>query len=280
MNTFTEQRLQEIQERGYEIDIAQLWGRGFHIWKRVCLPILLASILFFTPIAIVLSIWAEYIIGISIPDFFAMFKYSPEVMNYKMMEWQLHMNSFEGQLRIQLFSLFYLLIMSPVTAGYIKMCHDADLHNKIDFSVVFKYFSPKYYLKVTGVCILVFFMTSVPGILFNMLGPFGGLINYGWMIVISLFTVLTVPLVIFSDANPFQAIQTSFFLVSKNIGILIAFLILGWIFSASGFILCCIGLFFTMSYTSITYYLIYKQSIGFETPENTDDLLASPESVY
>ena len=106
---------------------------------------------------------------------------------------------------------------------------------------------------------------------------FSLLIYYPFIIIISIFTVYVNSLIIFADASPIDALQTSFKLASKNVGMLAAIIVVSSLVVFLGLVACCIGIVFTMSFMYVMYYLVYKQTIGFET--NTEDTSSSEIST-
>lgn len=276
MNPFVEQRLKEIEEKGYEIDIAQLWGNGFTIWKKVTLPILLARLLYGFPMAIAVCFCIPFLFGMNYDEFFSIFQH----IETASIQLSMITKTMDYQLRVFLLTFISIFVTAPLMPGLITMCHDADIHDKINFGVAFKYFAPRYYGKVLLATIIITAGTSAPALFFNLVPFFGPFINLGWLALFMVLISLAMPLIIFADASPLEAFKVSISIVSKNYWMVLVFWILGIIFACVGFILCCIGILFTISYFYITYYLLYKQIIGFEKKETDDELLASPSSIY
>jgi len=261
MNLFTQQRLLEIKQNGYQIDVSELWGNGFKIWKKVTAPIL-CGFLIMGVIAIPFSfLIIPFLYGMGFPELIKVAQVDPQFM-------QSISESFNFQLKAAIIALVSGILFAPITPGFIKMCHDADINDKINFSAMFTYYQPKYYGKLIVVTLITLLATTGIGLGLQQLGLAGKISYYVWMLIFHVFMALAIPLIIFADASPLAAIKNSFSVVSKNFFPVLGFILLGALFSALGFIVCCIGLLFSMSYIYITSYLIYKQTIGFEKNEN------------
>jgi len=271
MNLFTQQRLLEIKQNGYRIDVSELWGNGFKIWKKVTAPIL-CGFLIMGVIAIPFSfLIVPFLYGMGFPELIKVAQVDPQFM-------QSITASFDYQLKAALIGLISGVLFAPIAPGFIKMCYDADFNDKIDFSVLFKYYQPKYYGKLIVVTLITLLATTGIGLGLQQLGLAGKISYYVWIVVFHVFMALAVPLIIFADASPLAAIKHSFSVVSKNFFPILGFILLGALFTALGFVVCCIGLLFSMSYMYITNYLIYKQTIGFE--EDKNEVSATEGIIY
>ena len=83
-------------------------------------------------------------------------------------------------------------------------------------------------------------------------------------IFIGLFTVFTVPLIIYGEQNYLEAITKSAQLFFKQPFIIIIALIIAAIGMLLGIFVLCIGILFTLPFIYSMYYAIYAQSVGFK----------------
>jgi uncharacterized membrane protein len=90
-------------------------------------------------------------------------------------------------------------------------------------------------------------------------------------LLFSFMTFLTVPLIVFGDLKPLDAIQGSITVVSKQFFILLGLLIVAGLFCMLGIFALCIGIVFTMPIISAITYSIYATAIDDEEPENAEE---------
>jgi uncharacterized membrane protein len=90
-------------------------------------------------------------------------------------------------------------------------------------------------------------------------------------LLFSFMTFLTVPLIVFGDLKPLDAIQGSITVVSKQFFILLGLLIVAGLFCMLGIFALCIGIVFTMPILSAITYSIYATAIDDEEPENAEE---------
>ena len=91
-------------------------------------------------------------------------------------------------------------------------------------------------------------------------------------ILVSFFTILTIPLIIFSDLKAFEAITMSIKLVAKRPFILLALFIVALLFVSLGIFALCIGILFTIPFMFSLYYVIYKSIIPIENTDELDEI--------
>ena len=277
MNDYVKQRLQESQAVGSETDISALWKDGFQIWKKAMLPIICGTILVGLAKGLISIFTFPLTTGYSVLEFAQGIK-DP----YFMREIQAAAANPSNTLISLAIQFATVLIFAPTTAGFIKMCYDADRSNKIDFSVLFKYYKPEYYGKIVVIAIITFIFISVPSVFLMKLGILGYFLILVISSIVGSLMILAIPLVIFANASIGEAIKWSLSIASANFGSVFGFYLMGCVLIAImlGLAGCCLGIIFTFCYTYITPYLLFKQIIGFEAPENEDEFKATPASLY
>lgn len=83
----------------------------------------------------------------------------------------------------------------------------------------------------------------------------------------------TIPLVVFHNMDYTTAMNISKQVISKNLVIIIIFLIVVSFLAALGFILCCIGLFVSLPAMMNAQYAAFADVIGFKEEDEPDDVM-------
>jgi hypothetical protein len=162
-------------------------------------------------------------------------------------------------------SLLITCLLSPFSAGLIKMAYCAERDDEFHVSTMFEYYKAPFFKELF---IATFLITIVNSVL-------SGIINYIQIpiievvvsVTIGLFTILMIPLIIFGKLKAVEAIQASILVVSKEPIVILGLLVIGVIASLVGLIGCCIGIVFTIPFMYSLYYALYSEIIGFD-PEN------------
>ena len=262
MDQFTEERLQQISRQGYHLDFGAIFNMGFTIWKRVTIPILGATLLMAIPAAAIYFLSMPWVYGMDIMELAELRRNSPNEYIYII-------NSTEVRLKLLSIISIVGVLLGPLQAGFYRMCYEADYIGYSDLSSAFVYYKFKYWSRILVVNFSVFVLTTLPAFLLGFLGPIVPILNIPYILTLHIFTLLAVPLIIFGDATPLQAIKYAFRLGAKGFFPLVGFSIIAFLLAFLGALACCIGIFFSISYVYVIYYLAYRQAIGFE--ENSED---------
>ncbi|CAM3021330.1 hypothetical protein [Flavobacterium frigoris] len=245
-------RIEEVLRNGYQLDFADVFNKAFENYKKIALY---AGLMIFVFMVILMTIIAS--LGISILGVAALSQES-------MKELTLNMETLSGINLIFYMgaSILFSSLLSPLQAGLIKMAYCAERDEEFHVSTVFSYYSTKYFIQI----FIATFLILVLGNGISMGLNYSGIILIGPMVslALSFFTILTIPLIIFSDSNAIDAIKYSFSIVSKQPLILLALIVVAVIGSMVGFIGCCVGVFFTLPFIYSMYYAIYSEIIGFD----------------
>jgi len=240
-------RILEIKEKGYDIDFGRIFENSFENYKKIALiagiTILLVTILI---MAIAVGLFAIFWGFSSMTDTLA-------------------------DLKLENFSVLHILIYvtvlslisgfaSPITAGMLKMAHNAAKNEEFSVGTAFEYYSSSHFKELFLATFCISIWTIGITTLLDYLGIrfVRAILTY----IISFFTFLTLPLIIFGNLNALEAIKGSFTVVSKQFFILLGLLIVSFIFAFLGLIGFCIGIFFTIPFIYSMYYCIYSDSIG------------------
>ncbi|ESU24742.1 hypothetical protein FEDK69T_02940 [Flavobacterium enshiense DK69] len=242
-------RLKEIKQNGYQIDLGDLINESFESYKKIALLSGLALLI------VILSLLIVSVFGLSY--FFDLENLSEETL-------KMDFSTFTPeQIALYVGGVSLLaIILTPFTAGLIKVAHDVETQDEISFSTIFDCYKADYLKDLLISSLVISLITSTITISFQLihLDIVGSLLSY----LIGFFTCLTVPLIIFGRLSAMNAIANSIMVVSKQPLIIFLAILLATIGSFIGLFAFCIGLFFTMPYLYCMYYAIYNRSVGFE----------------
>ena len=247
----TEKRIEEIKREGYDLDFTTVFGNAFENYKKIALMVGLFSLLLGLAFLVLFAVGFVLIYGMKDASFF-------ENMNAEQMQPENFSTPF---LIIYLVSVIFLTaLFSPITAGFIKMARDGAKGQDVSFGTAFEYYSKPFFKEIFIAIVILTFFTTTFSFLLTLVGIqfLGGIIS----LIISFFTFLAIPFIIFGNLKAIEAIQASVVVVSKQILILLGLAIVGILFSFMGMIACCIGIIFTMPIIYSLYYCIYDEVIG------------------
>lgn len=260
MNKTTQNRIEEIKQNGYNLDFGNVFNHAFENYKKIALYGGLIIFVFF----ILISIFAIGVLmaifgGAVVLDFL-----KPE--NLKAEDISLNV-----LLIISGISVVVTALLSPLTAGLIKMAYCAERDEEFHVATMFQYYKAPYFQELFLATFLISMLTSVLSSVINYAQiPF---INAIVSITVTLFTLLMIPLIIFGNLKTIDAIQTSFVIVSKQPLVLLGLLVVGIIATMVGLIGCCIGIVFTIPFMYSLYYAIYSEIVGFDPETEIENIM-------
>ena len=165
-----------------------------------------------------------------------------------------------------LFSAFF----APITAGFIHLNHLANTNQEVQIGTIFDFYKAPFFNQIFISYLVIGFTTAVITAGFSLLGY--EIINSIIQIIIALFTVFTIPLIIYGKQNYLDAITKSAQLFIKQPFIIIIALLIAAIGMLLGIFALCIGIIFTVPYLYSMYYAIYSQSVGFQNSSPIDEI--------
>lgn len=259
----TQKRIEEIKNNGYQIEFSDVFNHAFENYKKIALY---AGLIIFI---------AYFILGIFgsglVISVFGIESFSKESLE------NLQNFNLSGEpLAIYISSMLVLaLIIAPFTAGFLKMADCAEKDEEFNVATIFYYYRLPYLTNII-IATLIISIVNVPisSILQTLnLSFLGTVISF----FVTLFTYLTIPLIVFGNFNAVDAIKTSFMLVSKQPLTIILLLIVSTLGAMVGFIGCCIGVIFTIPFIYSMTYAIYAAIIGKDTLEEVKDSNSGPK---
>ncbi|WP_163411569.1 DUF2189 domain-containing protein [Flavobacterium ajazii] len=251
-------QIEEIKNKGYNLDFSEVFTHTFENYKKIAIYAGL--------ILLVVSILSFFLGG----GIFAKI-YGVENLNKEFIESLLKQEPTSDSLLISLGVLVGLTaIFGPFTAGFLKMAECAEKDETFNFSTIFIYYKAPYFSRIFIASLLISLLTGLISVGFNFIGII--FIDTLISLAISLFTSLTIPLIVFGNLNTKDAIKSSITIVSKQPVVIALLFIVAFIGSLVGFIGCCIGVVFTIPINYSVKYAIYSAIIGIEKQDSIDSI--------
>lgn len=251
MHKTVQYRIEEIKKNGYDLDFGNVFNHAFENYKKIALYGGLIIFVFF----ILLCILA---FGILIAIFGA-----PAIVDFlKPQNLQTENISVATLIIISGASALTSCLLSPFPAGLIKMAYCAEKDEEFHVSTMFEFYKAPYFKELFIATFLVSLTSSIISTIINYMQI--PVLGFVVTVIVSLFTIMLIPLIIFGNLKAVEAIQTSILVVSKQPFVLLGLIIVASVGVLVGFIGCCIGIFFTFPFMYSLYYAIYNDIIGFE----------------
>ena len=268
----TLEQVQEIKKHGYHLDLGEVISQTFENYKKIALltggVILLLSILFIVAAA---GIGGVFGLAMSFTDYFT--EYS--VGNFSAAVLLINLGvSVVG----------YALIVAPITAGIIQIAHNAETNRDFDFSTAFSHYKTSHFKDLFLSAAIITFTSSGIGTLIQLsnlyffdavLTTILAILSVIVSILVPVFTLLTIPYIIFGKLDAMSAIKASIVTVSKRFWMIILLMIIFIICSMLGIIALCIGIFFTLPIYLSLQYVIYRNAIPMEEKDELDEIGSS-----
>lgn len=261
-------RIEEIKTNGYQLDFGTVFEHAFENYKKIALYAGLILLVFSILIGILtLGSIVAVVIGFSSAIDLETFSKTMKPENFEPQNFSLNF------LGIYIFCIvLFTALLSPFTAGFLKMADCGEKGNEFNVSTIFSYYKSPFFKEIFVASFIITLLASGLSVLLDYSGhKFIGLLV---SLPVSFLTFLAIPLIVFGKLNAIDAIKSSVVIVSKQPLILLGLIIVASIASVLGFIGCCIGIFFTIPFVYSINYCIYDAIIGIE-PENETVVLES-----
>ena len=253
MNKIIEQKLRN----GYPLELGKLIDESFATFKKTFLIAGLGMII----ISIVMVVLYLGILG-------AIFGFSNFTETMTSIETMTNNTSFI--IGNAIVTMFFSALFAPITAGFIHLNHLANTNQEVQIGTIFDFYKAPFFNQIFISYLVIGFTTAVITAGFSLLGY--EIINSIIQIIIALFTVFTIPLIIYGKQNYLDAITKSAQLFIKQPFIIIIALFIAFIGMLLGIFALCIGIIFTVPYLYSMYYAIYAQSVGFQNSSPIDEI--------
>ncbi|GGD16481.1 hypothetical protein [Flavobacterium orientale] len=244
--------IDKILENGYELDFGKLIEKAFENYKKIAVT---GGFLF-----IIITVIA----AIAALSTMSMFVEFDDLENMTIESNPIYESTIS--ILIYIFGISLISgLASPITAGLFKIIHLAEKNKPFSIGNAFDYYKTNHFLQLFAAA----FILSFIGIGVTTLLEYNGVKIYGtiFSLLLSLFTFLTIPLIVFSNLSGTDAIHYSIQLVIKQPLIILGLLIVSIIFSMVGLIAICIGIFFTLPFYYSMIYMIYDAIL----PDSTEE---------
>ena len=265
MNQFVEQKIAKLTQEGYKARFGTAFDDASNIFKGIAGFAILSFIIYFLASSILSGILGMILPGnpVDVSDVLEVIQSGDEnLMNELLMQAEENPNYFPTFVNYFVQSALYPILYSVFT-----MARKYDTHKNVDFSDLFIHYRDGKFLSlflltlvVNIIAMIGFVLCVIPGIL------------------VYVFLMLTVPLVIFADANVKEALINSYKVVSKDFGTFAVALLAIVGILLVGFLLCCVGIVAAMPLSYVIIYALYKMVIGF--PGETSEIDEIGTDIY
>ena len=264
----TLQRIEEIKRTGYNLDLGDTINSTFENYKKIAL---LAG-----AVILLVGIAAIVIIG----GFTAIF-YGVSAATETFTEISTGTLSSTGFIINLVVSIIGAGLFAPITAGIMQMAHNAAINEDFDFSTAFMHYKTSYFKELffaAAIITLVGSGFSTLSQLINIQYPEANFVVAGTFIsglisaIVQIFTLLTIPLIIFGNLSAVDAIKGSFVLVAKNFWTILLLVLVAGIFIMLGLVAICIGIIFTFPVVYSLQYIIYKAALPIDEVDELQEI--------
>ncbi len=244
-------RLEDIKKNGFQIEFETVFNHIFENYKKIA--IYAGLMIFVSTIFIFFSIFILLIAYFGIDTVTEMLK--PENLKPENISKEFIVFYSGG-------AILFTCLISPFTAGFIKMAYCADNDQEFHISTFFEYYKFQYFKELFIATFLITLLNTGISTALDLAGAplIGTLIT----MIISFFTLLTIPLIIFGKSNALEAIKNSIAIISKQPKTIISLTAVSMLAAIVGLIGFCIGVLFTIPFIYALYFILYKEIIGFE----------------
>ena len=141
-------------------------------------------------------------------------------------------------------------LLYPLNAGLMYIAHKYNFRKQIDISDLFIGFRQNtmnlilYGAMVTLLATIGLYLCVLPGI------------------YIYIASFIGLPIIFFENKTAVDALKKSFSITNSNFGIFLGAILLSWLISVSGIILCCVGILLTMGFNMSVKYSLYSAFCG------------------
>jgi len=253
----TQERLNEIKQKGYNLEFSNVFNDSLEIYKKVLWIIGLSFL-------ILMIIMAALSLGV-MTVFFGASDFMSDLTQFGLL------STSPAYLVISLIiGVLVTIAISPLYAGIAQVCHNAQTNKHYDFNTVFIHYKSNYLKNIAISALLISLVSGVATDLVMYLGFqfLATLVSYFFQF----FTLFTIPFIIFGNLNAMSAIQASILIVFKKFWTIFALIIVALIMAMLGLIAICIGILFTLPIIYTTQYAIYRNVIGVEEHDELDEI--------
>lgn len=257
-----DRKIRERIEKGYSLDIGNVIDESFEIFKKT----FLISGLGYLLLGIVMAILGFTIV--------ILFSGVTSITDFAIQMEGLKLNT-AYLIGNTIFAIVFASLIAPLTAGFLKLCYLAKTNKEVQIGAIFDYYKSTFVKDIIIGTAIITFTTSISSVLFTLIGyEFIGTII---QIIVSLFTLLFIPLVVFGNQSYTDAIQNSIKLVGRQPFHIILLMVIAIVIFVLGLIALCIGILFTLPIFSAMIFAIYDNAVGIEEHDVISEIGVSSE---
>ncbi|NMH28767.1 hypothetical protein [Flavobacterium silvaticum] len=179
--------------------------------------------------------------------------------------------------------------ITPYNAGLIEMNHRADTKNQLDLGTAFIHYGRRTFGNVLLLGVVVSLITTCVSTGVELLHfPGFSTVNIAFSFLFGCFSLLAIPLVIFGEFGPLEALSASFKLISKQFSTIFSLYVLAIFVAISGLLpmfigiatalpalsIFSIGFIFTLPFLFAFVYTLYKQIVGFPADTTKESVIS------
>lgn len=265
----TLQRLEEISRNGYRLDLGEAINDTFENYKKIALLAGAVILLFTIAVLVIFGGFAAVFVGIA-----------TVTTTLTDLGEGIPLSATASIINLVVTTIGYGFF-AVIAAGIVQMAHNAAVSEDFDFGTAFSHFKSEYFKELFLAGAIITLVGSGIGMVFQLImiedltstfAKVGSAVAGLVPAVISLFTVVMIPLIIFGKLKAFEAIKASFVVVSKNFWTIFLLAIVFSIMAMLGFIALCIGVFFTLPVLYSMQYVIYKTALPINQNDELDEI--------
>lgn len=263
MNNIQE-KLDQINQHGLDLDYKLVMQTGYAYYTKTFLTV--ASALMFVGISI------SFLTSLILTKYLGT---DPEKIEQMAMDFNPLAFTTEQMALYLLIGSCLTGLASILTAGFIKINNDVDTQQRLSMFTGLSYFIKKQGLYIFIAQFITSLIFSSISFGFQLLDLHVVALGINWFINILL--VFVVPLIIFGQLGPFEAIKQSILVVNKQpltiiMVIVTTYIMLGLILTmlitiGAGPFTLILGIFLSLPFMFSIFYSLYKQAIGVGTQE-------------
>lgn len=254
----TQQKIEEIKKNGFQLKFENTYELALDNYKKIAVYAGLTLLVFMT-----------LFLGVIFTGLLSVYDFQELMDNMRLLNENPQAVPVNFSIGYYISIVLFACIYSPFTAGFFKMADCGQKGEEFKVASMFEFYKVPYLFNIVLSTLIIATFTTGFTCVFTTIGYsfVGSLLS----MIISFFTLLTIPFIVFGKLNAVESIQSSVIVVSKNPFVLLGLLIVAGLFSILGIIGCGVGVVFTIPFLYSMTYAIYVLSIGFDSEEQNED---------
>ncbi|CVK15657.1 hypothetical protein Ga0061079_102208 [Apibacter mensalis] len=255
MKTTLENKIEKLKKNGYDISVNKIITDGFLAWKNTIFYGIFCVIFTYIFNNLIYNLLSNYLgtnlIDLELAKAISSLNNDSQSLQKLISLFQDYIHNPQIIIKTLLSSLIGLLLY-PLSAGVVYCAYLADKKGNTSFKHFISGYQGTKFIKLIGLVFIQIILISI-----SML-----LLFIPALYIIPAF-ILAGSFIIIDDAPIIQAIKYSFIIVNRKFGKIFLILMISFFISKFlGFLMCIIGLIFTLSFSQAIVYSIYKNTVG------------------